>query len=85
MTKSISQFLPSDYQQNPEKFSWPVARDDIALVRDKFIKQIILISKNPQKEHHKYYKILGLLWVNQVIQAYHFLSACDDGLSLDVF
>tara|TARA_A200000113_G_scaffold182615_1_gene168809 strand:+ start:13977 stop:15527 length:1551 start_codon:yes stop_codon:yes gene_type:complete len=77
VTKSISQFLPSDYQQNPEKFSWPVARDDIALVRDKFIKQIILISKNPQKEHHKYYKILGLLWVNQVIQAYHFLSACD--------
>ncbi len=75
MYKPVSLYLPPNYEQEPDAFSWPVSRDDVVSVRNRFIQRIIQISQKPTAEHHRFYPVLSLLWVNHIIQSFHLLLA----------
>ena len=68
-------YLPPNYDTDPDAFGWPVSRNNIVCVRDRFIQRIIEISQNPREDYHQLYPVLSLLWVNHIIQSYHLLVA----------
>ncbi len=75
---TTSTYLPDTYQDAPSSFSWPVSRDDIVGVRNKFMASMISYAKEKKHPDHELYPVLSLLWINDIIQCYHFLNACND-------
>lgn len=73
----VSQFLPEYYAQEPDRFFWPVNRNNVVKVRDKFLLSLLEHVKQSADAdpYTQYYYIMSLNWSNHIVQFYHFLKA----------
>ena len=72
----ISDFLPDYYDDSPERFFWPVQRDNLVAVRDRFVSKITNTVRHGKSDNSyaDFYGVFCLHWTTHVIKFYHFLK-----------
>ncbi len=84
---SHSNYLSSAYIEDPSLFSWPVNRQKMVDVRNRFISCVLDIYKADNHNMVSYYPILCIHWANYIMQCYDGVirSKNIDGEALSAF